>query len=50
MRCGQVILSVDGKMLDGKSHEEIAKTILSSYNETTRSTIEFLVVQAKTAS
>ncbi|ODN04802.1 Whirlin [Orchesella cincta] len=47
LRAGQVLLTVDGKKLDGLTHEEIARLILDCYVDMTKSQIEFLVVEAK---
>ncbi len=42
-----MLLTVDGKKLDGLSHEEIARCILDSYVSMSNPQIEFLVVEAK---
>ncbi|CAG7833045.1 unnamed protein product [Allacma fusca] len=47
LKPGQVLLSVDGRKLDGLTHEDIARYITEAYSDTNKSLIEFMVVEAK---
>jgi hypothetical protein len=49
MKPGQVLFSVDGKDLDGHTHEDIARLIVDSYMDMTKNTIEFVVVETKSS-
>ena len=45
LKAGQVILSVDGKKLEGLTHEEVARVITDCYAAESRSSIDFVVVE-----
>ncbi len=45
LKPGQVIISVDGKKLDGLSHEDAARLISEAY--TAKPAIDFVVVENK---